>query len=177
MNNYALLFLLDRFSQIRYFLRRGVAFLIIDCSIYFMIKKVYLNEAIGLIGRVLVNGLMRLGSIPGHVIPKTQKIVLDAALLNTWNYKVRAKWINPGKEVAPSATPRCSSYWKESLRVTPSTKVANFTYMLLSLSFHTWHLDKIKRDFFETKCRLSTQKARFIYLFIHLFLYLFPFEI
>ena len=28
-----------------------------------------------------------LGSIPGHVIPKTLKIVLDATLLNTQPYK------------------------------------------------------------------------------------------
>ena len=32
-----------------------------------------------------------LGSIPGRVIPKTQKMVLDATLLNTQNYKVRIK--------------------------------------------------------------------------------------
>ena len=30
-------------------------------------------------------------SIPGRVIPKTQKMVLDAALLNTQHYKVRIK--------------------------------------------------------------------------------------
>ena len=30
------------------------------------------------------------GSIPGRVIPKTQKMVLDASLLNTQHYKV---WI------------------------------------------------------------------------------------
>ena len=29
------------------------------------------------------------GSIPGQVIPKTQKMVLDAALLSTQYYKVR----------------------------------------------------------------------------------------
>ena len=29
------------------------------------------------------------GSIPGRVIPKTEKIVLDAALVNTQHYKVR----------------------------------------------------------------------------------------
>ena len=37
---------------------------------------------------VFDNGL---GSIPGRVIPKTQKIVLDAALLNTQHYKVHIK--------------------------------------------------------------------------------------
>ena len=31
------------------------------------------------------------GSIPGRVIPKTQKMVLDAALLNTQYYKTRIK--------------------------------------------------------------------------------------
>ena len=31
------------------------------------------------------------GSIPGRVIPKTQKMVLDAALLNTQHYKVQIK--------------------------------------------------------------------------------------
>ena len=32
-----------------------------------------------------------LGSIPGQVIPNTQKMVLDASLLNTQHYKVRIK--------------------------------------------------------------------------------------
>ena len=40
--------------------------------------------------RVFTNGLWDWGSIPGWVIPKTQKIVLDAALLNSQYYKV---WI------------------------------------------------------------------------------------
>ena len=31
------------------------------------------------------------GSIPGRVIPKTLKMVLDATLLNTQHYKVRIK--------------------------------------------------------------------------------------
>ena len=41
--------------------------------------------------RVFTNGLGELGSIPRRVIPKTQKMVLDATLLNTQNYKVRIK--------------------------------------------------------------------------------------
>ena len=45
---------------------------------------------IGLVVRVFANGLGDLGSIPGQVIPKTQKIVLDVSLLNTQIYKV---WI------------------------------------------------------------------------------------
>ena len=33
--------------------------------------------------RVFTNGLEDEGSIPGRVIPKTEKMVLDAALLHT----------------------------------------------------------------------------------------------
>ena len=44
----------------------------------------------GLIGRVFANGPGDWGSIPGRVIPKTQKMVFDASLLNTQHYKV---WI------------------------------------------------------------------------------------
>ena len=46
---------------------------------------------IGLAVRVFANGPGDLGSIPGRVIPKTQKMVLDASLLNTQHYKVRIK--------------------------------------------------------------------------------------
>ena len=47
--------------------------------------------AIGLMSRVFVNGPEDWGSIPGQVIPKTQKMVLDATLLNTQHYKVRVR--------------------------------------------------------------------------------------
>ena len=50
-----------------------------------------MNQAIDLMSRVFTNGLGDQGSIPGRVIPKTQKTVLDAALLNTQHYKVRIK--------------------------------------------------------------------------------------
>ena len=41
--------------------------------------------------RVFANGSGDLGSIPGQVIPKSQKMVLVTALLNTQHYKVRIK--------------------------------------------------------------------------------------
>ena len=44
-----------------------------------------------LVGRICANGPKDLSSIPGHVIPKTFKMVLDASLLNTQQYKVRIK--------------------------------------------------------------------------------------
>ena len=46
---------------------------------------------IGLVVRVFANGPGNLSSIPSQVIPKTQKMVLDASLLNTQHYKVRIK--------------------------------------------------------------------------------------
>ena len=49
------------------------------------------NRLIGLVGRVFANGPGDLGSIPGRVIPKTLKMVLDSSLLNTQQYKVRIK--------------------------------------------------------------------------------------
>ena len=42
-------------------------------------------------GRVFANGSGDLVSIPGQVIPKTLKMVLDTSLLNTQQYKVRIK--------------------------------------------------------------------------------------
>ena len=41
--------------------------------------------------RMFDNGPRDLGSIPGLVIPKTLKMVLDASLLNTQHYKIRIK--------------------------------------------------------------------------------------
>ena len=45
----------------------------------------------GLVGRVFASGPGDLGSIPGRIIPKTLKMVLDTSLLNTQQYKVRIK--------------------------------------------------------------------------------------
>ena len=68
---------------------------------------------IGLAVRVFANGPGDLGSIPGRVIPKTQKMVLDASLLNTQHYKVRIKGkVEQSREgVAPSPTPWCRSFF------------------------------------------------------------------
>ena len=41
--------------------------------------------------RVFANGPGDRGLIPGRVIPKTQKIILDAALLSTQHCKVKMK--------------------------------------------------------------------------------------
>ena len=77
-----------------------------------------------------------LGSIPGRVIPKTQKLVLDASLLNTQHYKVRIKGkVEQSREgVAPSPTHWCSSYLKGSLRVT-----LDYGRQLLLLLLLVWY--------------------------------------
>ncbi len=41
--------------------------------------------------KVFTNGPGDLGSMPGRVIPKTEKMVLDATLRNTQHYKVKIK--------------------------------------------------------------------------------------
>ena len=46
-----------------------------------------ISLAIDLMSRVFTYGPGDRGSILGRVIPKTQKMVLDAALLNTHHYK------------------------------------------------------------------------------------------
>ena len=51
----------------------------------------YIQIAHWLVGRVFANGPGDLGSIPGRVIPKTFKMVLDTSLLNTQQYKIRIK--------------------------------------------------------------------------------------
>ncbi len=42
-------------------------------------------------GRMFANGPGEQGSIPGNVMPKTFKMVLDTTLLNAQHYKVRFK--------------------------------------------------------------------------------------
>ena len=42
-------------------------------------------------GRVFTNGLGDRGSIPGQIIPMTQKMLLDVTLLNIQNYEVQIK--------------------------------------------------------------------------------------
>ena len=60
-----------------------------------------LNWFIGLVGSVFANDPRDMRSIPGWVIPKTLKMVLDALLSNI-RYVSRVKWKNPEKGVAPS---------------------------------------------------------------------------
>ena len=69
---------------------------ILDYSIFFEydIKNIIpliWYRLIGLVGSVFATGQGDQGSIPGCVIQKTLKMVLDSSLLNTRHYKVRSK--------------------------------------------------------------------------------------
>ena len=96
-----------------------ILFLFIYIYIYIYIYCCVFNRPIGLVVRVFANGPGDLGSIPGHVIPKTLKMVLDTSLLNTQRYKVHIKGkVEQSRErSSTSHTPRCRSYWKGSLLV------------------------------------------------------------
>ena len=82
-------------------------------------------------GRVFDNSPADLGSIPGRVIPKTLKMVLDTALLNTQQYKVRIKGKMEQSRERSSALPY-TSVWQLLKREPsghPRLKVDNFTYL------------------------------------------------
>ena len=66
------------------------------------------NWLIGHVGRVFANGLEDMGSIPGRVIPKTLKMVLDSSLLNTQQYKLRIKGKGKHSKERSSALPYTS---------------------------------------------------------------------
>ena len=51
--------------------------------------------------------------------------------LSIIRYVSKVKWSNPGKGVAPSPTPQCSSYWKGSPQVT-----LNYGHQLLLYTFY-----------------------------------------
>ena len=76
--------------------------------------------------RVFANGPRNRSSIPGRIIPKTTKMVLDASLLDTQHYKVgiKGKVSNSGKGVPPHHGVVANEKGAFEL---PWTKVVNFT--------------------------------------------------
>ena len=73
----------------------------------------------GIVVSMFANGPGDRGSILGRIISKTKKWYLIPPMLNTQNdqVQIKRKWSNPGKRVAPSLTPQCSTYSKGSLRI------------------------------------------------------------
>ena len=92
-------------------------------------------------GRVFANGPRVLRSIPGHVIRKTLKMVLDTFLLNTQLYKVRNMGkVEQSREMRIAfPTPRCRSYWKGCLLVALDYcgQLYFFLYIYIYIYTHT----------------------------------------
>ena len=91
-------------------------------------------RAIGVMSSMLANGRRNRSSIPGRVIPNTQKkwyLIPPCLTLSIIRHGSKVKWSNQGNGVALTPTHRCSSYRKGSRRST-STNVTNFTLLLLS---------------------------------------------
>ena len=91
---------------------------------------VFVCVYIGRVSRVFANGPGDPGLIPGRVIPKTQKMVLDISLLNTQHHKVCIKGKIQGKEHDPSRHLGVVAIQKKAFG-SPSTTVANFTYIYI----------------------------------------------
>ena len=68
--------------------------------------------------------------IPGRVILKSQKMVFDAALLNTHHYKVQVKGKMEQSRKRSMALPSTSVYEKGAFRM-PLTTATNFTYIYI----------------------------------------------
>ena len=117
--------------------------------------------AIDIMVRVFTNGPGDYGSIPGRVIPKTQKMILDATLLNIQHYKVhiKGKVEQSRKRSSASPTPWCSSYWKGSLLV--ALNYSRQLYLLLT------HLN-LEFSFSKIGC-LTKAKEAFSTLLFHSF--------
>ena len=77
---------------------------------------------------MFANGPGDLGSIPGRVIPKTLKMVLDTSLLNTQQYMVRIKGkVEQSRERSSThlsvVTTEKGAFWSPAF-------VANFAFCL-----------------------------------------------
>ena len=96
-----------------------------------MLTFMWLNRAIGLMSRMFANRSGDRGSIPGRVIPKTQKMVLGVTLLNTQHYMVSIKGKVEailGMEEGPPLHLGVVAIEKGAFGL-PSTTVANFTLL------------------------------------------------
>ena len=83
----------------------------------------------GLAVRVFANGPVQ-SQVESYQRLKKWYLMPTCLTLSIIRYGSRVKWSNPGQGVAPSPTPRCSSYRKGSLRVTlDQGRQLNFMYV------------------------------------------------
>ena len=102
------------------------------------------------------NSLGELDSIPGQVIPKTQKIVFDNSLLSTQHYIVwiKGKWNNPGKGVMPSPTPEIIE--KRAFK-SPLTLISQLTDIFIYFSYLS-SLERVTLKLVEYSSEISYKK-------------------
>ena len=73
--------------------------------------------------------------------------------LSIIRYVLRVKWSNPGKGVAPSSTPRSSSYWKGGFWVAPDYGRQLYLYNCANWFIILNHLyTKLKTNVFSSSC-------------------------
>ena len=126
------------------------------------------------------NGPGDLGSIPGHVVPKTLKLVLDTSLLNTQQYNVRIKGkVEQSREwIAHFPTPQCSSYWKEAFW-SPSITIANFTFTYFNLALKFYLITMVLVGWLVGCLWLLINSLRLInvkfclYIYIYIYIYIY----
>ena len=73
--------------------------------------------------------------------------------LSIIRYVSRVKWSNPEKGIAPSPTPRCSTYWKGSFQVTLDCGCQLYFYFIQLLVFdkNTWNHTTVCKLFVSVK--------------------------
>ena len=127
--------------------------------------SIYLSKAVKFylsiyqpVGRVINNCPGDRGSIPGWVISKTPKMVLDTSLLNTQHYKVCIKGkVEQSRERSSAPLHLGVVATEKGAFGLPSTTVANFTYTSVSIylshqRFST-HENSDNDDDFSIRCQ------------------------
>ena len=87
--------------------------------------------------RVFANGPGDLGSIPGRVIPKTQKMVVDASCLTLYKVLIKGK-VEQSREKSSAPLHLGVVAIEKGASGTSSTTVANFYYFSLFFYAVNW---------------------------------------
>ena len=124
---------------------------------------------------MFANGPGDLGSIPGRVIPKTLKMVLDTTLLNTQHYKVFKGKVEQSWEWSSALHLGVVAIEKGAFG-SPSTMVANFTYLLETIELCANSLkNNVTYKLFPYKSYTHTHTHthnKNIYIYIYIYIYI-----
>ena len=128
------------------------------------------DRVISLMRREFANDPEDRGSIPGRVIPMTQKMVLDAALVSTPHNKLRIngkveqsrEWTSPPSHY----TPRCSSYWKENFRITLDYSLQLYLYIYIYIYIYNLKYQTFFFSFYSAKYITSINSKEELQLWV-----------